>query len=226
MLGFFTYFPILVSAQTTYSPCAVTKIGSPTALPILPPGCQTGIRPKPPAYPSDLRQAMIDKFQVTLNGFGQDQLKWAWEKFWDVSNTKFPALVKGTTLTAVEPGLSEQTGCRTVNMGAYTTEELFKVIIIHELGHVIRNCNQDIDSLKSAHLDALSHEGGVTAYADTACLPGTDRESEDYAEMIAYFLNPDVVEQTVRSCNRGVVPFANNKYPKHFALAKQILGNY
>jgi hypothetical protein len=202
----------------TESNKVITKVGNPQ-------DTTHGTAPPPPA---DIRQGIIDQFGITMNGFQPQQLQWAWEKFWDVSHTNFIDLVRGTEITAFD-GMSEQTGCRSFllrsSLGIDRGDEtLFKVVLIHEMGHIIYHCNVESKAHIVDHENAFSAEGGMTLYGETACY-GTEPTHEDYAEMIAYYLNPGVIEQTACG-SRGVVPFADGKYPLHFMTAKEILGDY
>lgn len=207
-----------------------TKVGDPTR----PSPClsQTettslGSRPQAPDIDSvNLRQAIIDGFGITMNGFSPQQLQWAWEKFWDVSKTNFINLTKGTAIEAASGTISEQIGCRSVRVGsAFSEPTLFKIVLTHELSHVIYWCNNDSLSRRSEHHNVFSQEGGVTGYGASGCL-GTPPHTEDYAEMIAYYLNKGVVEQTARCNNRGQIPFDGVKFPLHLNLARTILGEY
>lgn len=172
----------------------------------------------------DLREVLINTFGITMNGFNQKQLQWAWEKLTSVQQTNFTSLTRGTVMTATSGSISSQTGCRTVNLGTYNDETVFKVTLNHELGHIIYWCNENPQNKKSEHQDAFNKEGGITGYAANPCY-GTSGLTEDYAEMVAYYLNPNITELT--PChNRGVVPFANGKYPMHYNIAKGVLENF
>ncbi|MBI1981984.1 MAG: hypothetical protein HYW64_02035 [Candidatus Levybacteria bacterium] len=183
----------------------------------------------PPAAPSDLRQAISGQFGITMNGFDQQHLQWAWDKLWDVSRTNFITLVRGTTITASSD--SEQTGCKTIRLAQYGPQELFNVALIHELGHIILNCSKAY-AYEQEHAGVWRTEGGVTRYAQTACTyPPQNRgswqfRSEDYAEMITYYLNPTAWAQTARCAGRQLNPYLNNGYPLHYNLAKKVLGAY
>lgn len=204
---------------------AGTPVGAPQQ-PQLPQGPPV----TPPSTPSDLRQAIYNQFGVTMNGFDRQHLQWAWEKLWDISRTKFTTLVRGTTITASSD--SGQTGCRTVRLAQYTPQELFNVALIHELGHIIRNCVNERDAYWNEHENVWKTEGGITQYARTACTYDyKDRgswqfKSEDFAETIAYYLNPNADAQTARCAGRQVNPYLNNGYPLHYNVARKILGTY
>lgn len=165
-----------------------------------------------------------------MTGFPRQNMEWAWQKLWDVSNTNFINLVRGTRIRVVLPRYTQQTGCRSVDLGAFSSEELFKVVLVHELGHVIRNCNLDSVNKKDEHFSVWQQEGGVTGYARTACTygsPGTFQYiSEDYAEMITYYLNPSANEQTASCAGTAPNPYSGGRYRLHFTVARDILGTY
>lgn len=229
------------SASTTTSESTwCTKVGNPTT--VNPCSALTGQatatgsadHPKaPPIDPSGLRQAIIDQFGITMNGFGSVQLQWAWEKLWDMSKTNFNKLIHGkspnVTAQAVAPSDSQQLNCGQVNVGVYQQEVLFKIVLTHELGHIIYWCNENELNRKREHAVAYADEGAVTGYGEPvngkACT-GTPAITEDYPEMITYYLNPGIPEQTVSCSNRKQIPYGNGRYPLHFNIATQVLGNY
>lgn len=183
----------------------------------------SGARVTPPPPPENLATAIQQQFGITMIGFGRPHLQWAWEKFWDVSHTRFTELAKGTTITATT-AVSEQLGCRKIILNPQTSGDQFKVVLFHELGHIIDHCPPDTQSFKTEHARVFLHEGPITGYAEFSCY-GTPKVDEDYAEMITYYLNP-TVKEVINCHNRGTFPFANGKYPMHFELARKILGEY
>lgn len=183
----------------------------------------------PPA--GDLKQAIIDNFAITMNGFSQTQLEWTWEKLSCVSGTKFKNLINGTVLTRIDSRTSEQTGCRTINLGNYDVKTTFQVAFTHELGHIVDNCNTNELSRHTDLYNAVyPTEGALTTYSRLAPYPGCagpGQASEDYAEMIAYYLNPSISE--IGPCLGSTVPpnpYAGGAYPQHFQLASTILGPF
>ncbi len=206
------FMPGVSSAQTAQSKCVVTKVGNPAAGPTLPAQCSTtpgGVLP--PDYPADLRKAIIDKFGVTMDGYDPTHLKWAWEKFWDVSNTKFPNLVRGAFLKAVpKDNGAKQWGCGgpvSVTLPAYNVEASFKFLVTHELGHYIQNCNLSgvthVSDIENAFYS--SQEGPISYYAGhtAQCNAGKNATHEDYADTVAYFLNP---KAGLVSAGKGLCP--------------------
>lgn len=189
-----------------------------------------GTQPTAPTVdPSGLKQKIIDQFGIAMNGYNDDHLKWAWEKFWDVSSTNFIGLTRGSVIEARSG--SEQVGCPGATVAVYLDqypETLFKYGLIHELGHVIRNCHQPNDILKTEHLNAFNKEGGVTYYANNAyACTRSDNGSEDYAEMIALYLNPSANIQ-MTTCTPAKTKYTNlrTEFQLHYNVARSILGDF
>lgn len=215
-----TLSPLASADYRSESNKTMTRVGNPTS------GSPGSESPAPPP-PSDIRQGIIDEFGITFNGLSQEKLQFAWEKFWDIKHTNFFNLLGDVTVD-IHDDTSEQVNCGLIKLRRGLVEnggeELFKVVITHELSHIIFHCNDESKSHRIDHENAFADEGGVTLYGEVACY-GTSPISEDYAEMLAYYLNPGVIEQT--GCgSRGVEPYADGKFPEHFKVAKMILGEY
>lgn len=187
-----------------------------------------------PPPPSDIRQGIIDEFGITMNGFDQKYLQLSWESFWEVSNSNFFNLVRGSVINKL-PGISgsSQVGCpgaESIRLAQYIGDRFFKFIIIHELGHVVRNCNNRETIQYTQHLNAYAAEQGVSYYANNAyaCLE-SDNHSEDYADMVAYFLRPADGVATA-GCdpnpNRPNPFFSKTPtdFPAHLQVAETVLG--
>lgn len=224
---FVLFFSVGISlyAQTS-SDKTTTRVGNPTSNP------PSGGGSAPPT--GDPRQAMIDEFDITMEGFSGEHLTWAREKLWEVSNTKFIDLVRGTTIQAVSSG-SHQKGCRGSHSSGVDVDlqqfpqEFFKFLLIHELGHIVRNCNDRATIQYDEHINAHNSEGGVSYYGNNASsCTGSDNLSEDYADMIAYYLSPSAGLSTV-SCdpiqNRPNPFFSKNPtdFPTHLKVAQTVL---
>lgn len=146
-----------------------------------------------PDPPQDIRQGIIDTFGVTINGFDQDHLRWIWERLWEVSNTKFVGLIRGSRVESTT-GLSSQVGCFgggvSLYLGQYTPREFFKFILLHEFGHVIQACHPRGINNQFAQQNAYAVEGAISYYAqNSASCTGSSSLGEDYADMIAYYLD-------------------------------------
>ncbi len=226
--------------QTIQSNQFVTKVGDPQGPPPNTSSPGSGVKTSAPPSPANLRQAIIDKFGIELNGFSDQELNWAWEKFWDISHTNFFNLVKGRIVNRTSgPGESSGVSGCSIEFSYYTDQTLFNVVLIHELGHVIQNCTPDTKSLDSEHSKVYANGANpLTGYGNAknfspngvalSCF-GYTAAGENYAEMITYYLNPNVKEMTVRqgTCdNNGVVPFSGLNHQDYFLLAKKILGTY
>lgn len=238
-------FTSLVFADEIFeSNHCVTQIGNPQDPPPLPLGCDnsgttgspagSSVHPTPPDYPANLRQAIADKFGIFL----EDSVpaaydKFAWEKLWDVSNTKFDELARGLHVSIDDTGSHREAG--RIFLRSTYDQRVFNIIFIHEASHEI-NDKPDQESLRSKHWDMYDQDienghKGVTGYGEFACTYSNPEElqkkEEDYADMLAYYLNPGQVDMTSgKGCDRGVIPYADGKYPLHYQLAQEILGAY
>ncbi len=193
----------------------------------------TATRPTPPSPPtSDIAQAIQNKFGIVMQGFNDQQLKWGWEKFWEISNTNFSSYVTGkAVIRHSDPNteFSSFTGNCTPtesNPNVYlkpSDEKIFKHILIHELGHIMLGCNTPEVVGQAEHQQALQKEGSVSIYADNpqACVSGTAyRINEDYAETVSYYLVPEYTDQL---CGGGSVKPLQTNYPMHYNLMKRLL---
>lgn len=196
------------------------------------PSSQSGTRGTTPSIDeTKLKDSLISQFGIAMNGFDNAHMQWAWEKLWDVSNTNFTKLTGGSVIDITDNADSHQVGCPgdkvAVYLGQYP-ETLFKYALIHELGHVIRNCSKTAVSSYVNHLNALNKEGAVTYYANNASsCTGSDNISEDYAEMIALYLNPSANIQMVKCAPAGT-KYTNLSadFPLHYNVVKSVLGDF
>lgn len=200
--------------------------------------------------PSDPGTAILDQFAISMVDFDKQQLTWAWQALNQVLKTNLKSLVSGTVIKKVVDahGYSAQVGCNNHGQGysspegvgirlhPHAEEAKFKLTILHELGHIIYNCNGTKSVEWNKAFEAvIAAEGGITRYGDNpACIVGFSdsefagrRRSEDFAEMIAYYLLPTASERTIEGACQptGGPPFANGAYPIHFEFAKSILGS-
>ena len=92
---------------------------------------------------------------------------------------------------------------------------------------MVANCSTKQTANWGAYLKAHVAEGGVSHYGRNApSCTGSDSISEDFAEMIAFYLNVgDAV--SIVACN-GTPEKVNleTQYPLHFAVARDILGPF
>lgn len=233
------------------SDCVVTKVGNPTGAPILPSTCSSSATTgdgsprgqKPPNYPSDLAGAIKDQFGITIVGFENDSdfMKWIWEKLWDIKGTKFSSLIKGAIVKRDNDGISQQVGCpgkkniyggdESVRLNAYPYgEAFFKYIFTHELGHVIHNCSAREVIRWGDMITQAQAEGAVSFYgANAASCTDSDNNAENYADAVAYYLNPEAGIATAscggRAPNAPPNPFFGTPVlkPGQFAIMKTVL---
>lgn len=226
---FYLLFPHSLFAQQT-SNTVRTRVGNPPAT------------TAPPVDPATLPDEIQKKFGITMIGYDAEHLQWAWEKLWDVADTNFPELVKGAKLSAAAcpdgSGFSCQAGCFegevSVYLKPYIPANNFKFLFTHELGHIIQRCTLPREKIKWAdHEKALTQEGGISEYGrNPARCSGSSNPSEDYADMIAYYLNPTLGDVPPYCFGTLDSPAANpyygthGKFPLHEKVVKDILGEY
>ncbi|MCL5071637.1 MAG: hypothetical protein M1308_12205 [Actinobacteria bacterium] len=170
-----------------------------------------------------LADAIYRSYGILMVGFDDTHLQWALAKLQDVSRTRFISYVSGVTIYA--SSTSYQADNNTVYLQQFAGEALFDLIMIHELGHVIRwRTSMDVGQLTQA----IVSEGYLTYYSQNASsCTGSDNFNEDYAEMIAYYLNPNAGSQTARCVPAGSPnPYWSGGHPMHYNIALDILGTY
>lgn len=192
--------------------------------------------------PANLQQAIQTEFGVTMNGYSDRGLGFAYDMFTRYKNTKFINLIKGTQVHNIPPAgeagaddnyCRSQSGPGIVVLDDFSDQNEFVLKFTHELGHVIFSCQQDSASRRTEHEGIWSSEGGITPYGQaniSNCDPHTwppqkprFARGEDYAEMIAFYLNQDAKDQYRGPCSSNEAPFKTTKYPKHLDLARRIL---
>lgn len=191
--------------------------------------------PTLPPAPDDIDKALLDKFGIKMSGYDRTHKVWAYDKFSQIititNSTHYKDLINGTIINAVaSPADTAQVACQVIQVYPFN-EELFKVAITHELGHIIRNCTAPRNNIcYYAHLEVWDNgKNPVTNYSKTACTyPSSSRgwwekTSEDYAEMLTYYLNPGVDQQTAACAGRSANPYANGAHSAHWALADKII---
>lgn len=181
-----------------------------------------------------LRAAIINELGITMNGFDVPHLEWAYKKLTDVSETtNFKNYITGTTITAIPDGSgSERWAPKQLRLAQYPSNALFNVILVHELGHVIREDNLRDTILWNDHLEAYRNDGPITNYARTACTyPASQqtegaRQAEDFAEMVTYYLNSAELPRTATCANSGESgnpPYQNGGFPAHYNVMGRLL---
>lgn len=129
-------------------------------------------------------------------------------------------------------------------------EEIFKITLIHEISHVIDRCapenlalGRNSFGIPGNFLEVYQKEGGATYYGqhangtaspaisgpnmtpDSSC-PDGNPISEDYADMLAYYLNPTSKQKDVCKKGRLANPYDNGAHALHKSLASRILGSF
>jgi len=225
--------------STSFTACALTKVGDPKdPAPVLPPECNKGNgsssgRGLPagpcqaaPPLPTDVKQAIIDKWGITLN-LPQDQINSAWGEFYQIDCTGFLQDIKGTTIGSWGNAYAQQFSCpadggTNIQFSDQWSGRFMQTIIVHEMTHVWQNCSSKGEQNKLDNDVAFESEGGLTMYSRTGCSFNVDLSKEDHADTIALYLNPDQGELT---CGGGAPnPFSTGNYPKHKASAEKGVG--
>lgn len=186
---------------------------------------------QPPDYPTDLRQAIQDKYKLSMTGFDNDHLRWTWEMMWCFSGTKFGSLVEGTAIQVVanvgDSRMSCNGACQIWIGQMPGRQSSFAFLLSHELGHVVSYRNTREEAKWTEVENAWAKEGGISPYGrkDGGCT-GTPSVFENYADLIAYFLHSKAGE-TTPACDPVKDPpnplYEVQKYPLHLEAGKKIL---
>lgn len=205
---------------------------------LVPAGTYGALVPTTPT--SALADKIKNQFGITMNGFGDTQLQWAYEKFYTLyQRTKIGNYISGVTIIPTSGGSYTQDK-DTIYLKVYTVQQTFNVIMLHELGHVIQLRTR---LFVTELTNAISQEYYLTTYSANADadsgLPSTDpnygqcdgfKFNEDYAETIAYYLNPAAQSLTsnfTHCKSDGSYPvISSTVHPLHYQIAQSILGPY
>lgn len=191
---------------------------------------------------ADLASEISKNFHITFTPgkFNQNHLKWAWEVLSQAkqNSPRFFDLFGNVTVdtqfdTGERKGNTIYFSTKSNSFFSTADEAGFKILLIHELGHVIRGDTGKFDQPLQA---AIDKDGGyLTGYGQNyrvtsggtrvACY-GTLSVDEDFAESIAYYINRGTSEKDL-GCGRksfdGVNPMYSGKYPNHLNFIKSIL---
>lgn len=238
-----TYYGCLKygSADDTNTPCAdpgrkysyaddvSTSIqncqaAAPGAVPVLPLG-------------ADYTAEIFKNFHINFvqGKFTENHLKWAWEILSQAKTIapNFFNLV-GTVTADTRSGIGERSG-NTIffstdsnSFFSKSDESGFKVLLIHELGHVIRgnpgSTQQRYDQLLQQAID--KDRGYLTGYGQNPCT-GTSAVDEDFAETVAYYINRGTPEKNLACGSKSsdnLNPLYSGRYPNHLSFIQSILG--
>jgi len=223
------------SGSASSTSCVITKVGDPKdPPPPLPALCTSntssgsgGLPAGPcqvaPPVPANVKQAIIDKWGITLN-LPDDQIALAWGEFYQIDCTGFLQDIKGTTIGSWGNAYAQQFSCpgagdANIQFSNQWSGRFMQTILVHEMTHVWQNCSTNGEQNKLDNDAAFEAEGGLTMYSRTGCSFNVDLSNEDHADTIALYLNPDQGELT---CGGGAPnPFSTGYYPKHKASAEK-----
>lgn len=224
---FFTYDITLAGPGSIPTPTQDT--GGNTA-PNLPPGGQPNV-PAPPVASSELRQKLNELGVRFMPSIDDTHLQWAWEILWQAKSyaPRFFTLLGNVTVDT-HADTSERKGniiyFSTIPGSFYMdgNETQFKVLLIHELGHVIRGSGALYDGPLQEAVN--KDRGHLTEYGENPCY-GTLGIDEDFSETITYYINQSAKEENlgcgVKSTD-GRNPLFSGKYPYHLQYIKSVLG--
>lgn len=214
----------------------ITQVGSPTTPSPGPLGCTGGSNSggggpagpcgAPPPYPSDIKNAILEKWGITLN-LPLHQLQNAWKEFHEIDCTGILQEIKGSVVASWTNEFSQQMGCPGqagphLYIGSVFQGEWVETHIMHELTHIWQMCSRRGETNRLENVIAYDTEGGITNYSRTSCGFDIDRYNEDHAESISLYLNPQSGESTCATTN--VNPFTTGRYPIHKATAQKGTG--
>lgn len=199
-----------------------------------PPGSVDGQCTPTGAYPSDPTAELQSKYKISTAGYSSDGVKMIYELATCLSPSQLPSLIgKPTTVhNAISPTLDGiGMDCdATCNIWIPEETNAFKFILTHEFGHVLYYTNPSETMHVSDAENAWSSEGGLSPYSGPyyggqgSC--PTKGAVEDYAEMVAYYLNPTMGGKT-GACDSRDNPknslFEDSHFPLHLNVAKQVL---
>lgn len=193
-----------------------------------------------------LRGDIKNQFGVEFeSGFSSRVLTWAWEALWTAQQRSpnfFSLLSTRYSVVNIKAGAAiTNTSGNTITIkntanGPLYSEQYFKQVFIHELGHVIYGPRSSPNpSLQNRINEAISKDGGtITAYperstSDPNVICGTPdtntKASEDFSDSISYYVNINQEELTY-GCgikNQGKNPFQTGKYPNHLLFMQNLL---
>lgn len=182
-----------------------------------------------------IKDALNTKFSITIDtatfgvDYDLDHYRYMWDKLWAVSQTKFPQLIQGLTITAIPGANSQQMDPNTIRLGIAPLEEDFKALLSHESGHIIYN--RHLDQLQPQIKKAYDTESGVSPYGDEgyseyAAAGDLYRAfHEDMADTIMYKLNPkyNKLSKDLTTPYDNPLYSEKNRRPLHEELADEIL---
>lgn len=205
-------------------------------LPLQPTNGTTAPVPPAPDNTSEFRQRILNQFGIDFKSEffktqrGNQLLEWSWEVLWQANYyaPKFFDLLGRNAEIDTHNAISERFG-NTIKFstkpGSFFvsgTKNQFKVLLIHELSHIIRG-NGRFDDLLN---EAVENDGGfLTGYGENPCT-GTTAIDEDFSETVTYYINKGIPEQDLgcgKKSTDGKNPLESGRYPNHFNFIKSVL---
>lgn len=197
-----------------------------------PPGSVDGSCKPTGTLPSDPGAELKSKYGISTSGFSSAGVINIYELFACFSSSRVPSLLK-TPVTIYSDvrangggiGMNCDGGC-----GIWIPEatNYFKFILTHELGHVLYYTNPAEVMHVSDFENAWAKEKGLSPYSrrNDGCEGlGDPNMDEDYAELVAYYLNP--TGGRTGACDPGSGPlnplYETSNYPLHLEVGKQVL---
>ncbi len=190
--------------------------------------------------PIDIRSEINDKFGILFRGnWSASYLAAACNTFAEISGTRFFELLAGdgskgpVPVNATSCGDSHVEGNRLVFTNDCGNATLNKVVLLHEIGHVlyynVNEARRKVEDARAADRGKPYVNGGFTRYGDNPdpCVGGGSggEIKEDFAESTTYYFNPGATEQTTKGCSSGRVPGAD-KGSAHYQMMNAILGDF
>jgi hypothetical protein len=202
--------------------------------PGVPPGTTDGHCAPTGAYPADLAADLKSKYPISLEGYGEAGIKNIYDLFTCLSTSKVKTLLATTDVTIhnadrpTEMGGGIGMGCTSRSCGIWIREDVgaFKFIMSHELGHVLYYQNLAEVMHYTDAANAYTTEGGLSPYSGGGNGCSALGKEEDYAEMVAFYLNPKTGGKTGACDTRDNPPnslFGTDNFPDHLNVAKQVL---
>lgn len=203
---------------------------------------------------SEVVTQLKTRYGIDMNGFDNAHLQWALEvlgqapkKFIDLAhggtmNTQQPIKIAAKNYSQFDP-YSEQKGCSGTQLPAHIAliqnfpgsdtekQEIFKITLIHELGHMIEQCAGN-QSMKSRLPQVIGVDGSRLTYYSQNVQPGQTNQgcppgypiNEDYAEMMTYHINSNLRTKNVCGNGRDANPYSYGGNFAHKSLVREILG--
>lgn len=192
-----------------------------------------------PEESAETLQKKIDKeFNITMLGFDQQRLKWAFEKLSETKNSSLSRMTTDLIIQSSNTDVNEiPINCKQpIVIAQKDDQNRFEYALMHGIGHFIFECKSlDLSKRLPDHKNVFDNEGAISAYSYCQNNPDVSSQ-EDYADMVAYYFNSDASQltPTLESCSFDNKPFADkknpfsdkNRFPQHYELVKKIFDRF